>query len=65
MLSEEQIEKFQKLYLNSFGKEISRQDAVEQGVKLARLFQLVYKPITSDELRRLKKKRLLERHKTM
>ncbi len=42
MLSEEQIRKFQTLYKNRFGNEISRDEANEKGVKLIRLVELVY-----------------------
>ena len=57
MLSHEQITKFQVLYKNHFGKEISREEAYEQGVKLIRLVELVYKPMTEAEYQQLQKRR--------
>ena len=45
MLSDEQITKFQTLYKNHFGKEISREEAYGQGARLIRLMKLIYKPI--------------------
>ena len=57
MLSDEQITKFQALYKNRFGKEISREDAFEQGVKLLRLVELIYKPMTEKDLEILKQRR--------
>jgi len=57
MLSDEQIRKFQMLYKNRFGKEISREEAYEQGAKLIRLVELIYKPMTEDEYRKLQKRR--------
>jgi len=57
MLSDEQITKFQALYKNRFGKEISRKDAYEQGAKLIRLVELIYKPITEKDYRLLQKRR--------
>ena len=57
MLSNEQITKFQMLYRNRFGKEINRADAYEQGVKLVRLVELVYKPMTETEYWQLQKRR--------
>ncbi|OGZ08924.1 MAG: hypothetical protein A3D67_01520 [Candidatus Lloydbacteria bacterium RIFCSPHIGHO2_02_FULL_51_22] len=57
MLSDEQIRKFQDLYKARFGKEISREDAYEQGVKLMRLIQIVYKPMTKDEYEAVQKRR--------
>lgn len=57
MLSDEQITKFQTLYKNRFGKEISREEAFEQGVKLLRLVELIYKPMTEKDLELLKQRR--------
>lgn len=57
MLSDEQITKFQALYKNRFGKEISREEAFEQGAKLIRLVELIYKPITEKDYRLLQKRR--------
>ena len=57
MLSDEQITKFQALYKNRFGKEISREEAYEQGAKLIRLVELIYKPITENDYRLLQKRR--------
>jgi len=57
MLSDEQIKKFQTLYKNRFGKEISREDALEQGVKPIRLMELIYKPMTEKDLELLRARR--------
>jgi len=57
MLSDEQIKKFQILYKKHFGKEISREEAYEQGAKLIRLVELIYKPMTEDEYKQLQKRR--------
>lgn len=57
MLSDEQITKFQALYKNRFGKEISREEAFEQGAKLIRLVELIYKPMTEREYQHLQKRR--------
>ena len=57
MLSDKQIRKFQKLYKNRFGKKISREKAYEQGAKLIRLLELVYKPMTENEYRALQEYR--------
>ena len=54
MLSEEQIKKFQTLYKNRFGKKMSRKEAYEKGVKLVRLIELIYKPMTEKEYKRFK-----------
>ncbi len=57
MLSDEQIKKFQMLYKKRFGREISREEALEQGTKLLRLVELVYKPMTEDELKMVERRR--------
>jgi len=57
MLSKEQITKFQKLYKNRFGVKISREQAYEKGIKLIRLVELIYKPITKDDYQKLQKRR--------
>jgi hypothetical protein len=57
MLSDEQITKFQTLYKNRFGKEISREEAYEKGAKLIRLVELIYKPMTETEYRKLQERR--------
>lgn len=48
-LSDEHISQFQLLYKEHLGKEISKEDAYEQGVKLLRLVELIYKPLTRAE----------------
>ena len=56
-LSDSDIEKFQALYKEQFGKEISREDAYEQGIKLLRLMSIVYKPMTEQEYELIQKHR--------
>jgi len=57
MLSDEQITKYQTLYKNRFGKEISREEAYAQGVKLLRLIELTYLPMTEVEYQKLQERR--------
>lgn len=57
MITDEQITKYQTLYKNRFGKEISKEEACEQGIKLIRLVELVYKPITKEEFQELQQRR--------
>lgn len=57
MLTDERIKKFQLLWKNRFGKEISREEAYEKGAKLIRLIQLIYKPMTEKEYQQLQKRR--------
>lgn len=57
MLLNDQITKFQTLYKNRFGKDINREEAYEQGVKLIRLVELVYQPMTQAEYQKLQERR--------
>jgi len=57
MLSIEQVIEFQTLYKNRFGKEISQEEAYEKGVKLIRLVELIYKPMTEAEYKTVQKRR--------
>lgn len=57
MLSVEQVTKFQMLYKARFGKEISREEAFEQGIKLVRLIELIYHPMTETEFQKLQTRR--------
>ncbi len=56
MLSDKQVKKFQSLYKKRFGKEINKQDAYDQGLKLVRFLEIVYKPITKEEYKKYKEK---------
>lgn len=57
LLSEEQITKYQQLIKKRFNRDISREKAYEEGVKLLRLVELVYKPITEADLELVEKRR--------
>ena len=57
MLTDEQITKYQTLYKNRYGKEISREEAYEKGAKLIRLVELTYKPMTEAEYQELQERR--------
>ena len=57
VLSDEQIVSFQMLYKSKFGKEISRAEACEKGIKLIRLIELIWKPMTEVEYQQLQERR--------
>ena len=40
MLTEDQIKEFQQIYKNQFNKEISKEEALEQGTKLMTLMKI-------------------------
>lgn len=47
-LSREAIEEFKQIYKEECGKTISDAEALEMGLKLLRLFEIVYRPIPLD-----------------
>jgi len=57
LLTEAQITRFQELYENRFRKKISKKEALEKGIKLVRLMQIVYKPISKKDYQELQKRR--------
>lgn len=58
VFSDEQIEQFQQIYFNRYGKEISKEIAKEQASKLLQLLILIYKPMSIKEFEAIQKKRL-------
>ena len=59
VLSDADLERFQVIYREQFGKEISKEDAYEQGIKLLRLMAAVYKPITQKDFDFIQERRKL------
>lgn len=57
LLTSNQITRFQEIYQKRFGKKISREEALEKGIKLVRLMQIVYRPITKEEYKKLQARR--------
>lgn len=57
MLSDEMITKYQELVRERFNREISREEALENGTTLLRLVELIYKPMTGDEFKIVQKRR--------
>ena len=45
------------MYKKRFGKEITREEAYEKGVKLMRLVEIVYQPMTEAEYKQLQERR--------
>lgn len=48
-ISDKDIAEFQRLYRNRYGREISKEKAYEQGLKLLRLLKRIYKPMTEKQ----------------
>jgi hypothetical protein len=64
-LSDEKITKFQALYKQRFGVELPKEESAEQYVKLVRLVQLVYKPVTKEQHALLMDQRAAEQAKKL
>jgi hypothetical protein len=45
MLSKQAVMDYQKIYKQTFGEEISYEEAERQGIRLLRLFRIIYRPI--------------------
>ncbi len=58
VLTDADIAKFQALYRSEFGKEISAEQAYEQGIKLVRLMSAVYRPMTKEQFENIQKHRV-------
>lgn len=54
VLSDENIIDFQNLYKEHFGKDLSREEAYEQGMKLLSLVSIVYRPMTTEDFEKFK-----------
>ena len=50
MLTNEQVNNFKEIYKKNFGKDLSQGEALDKATRLARLFEIIYQPITQDEL---------------
>lgn len=48
MLTEKQVLKFQRIYKERFGKEISKKEAYEQGIKLVSLLQIIISDLPNE-----------------
>lgn len=55
LLSNEHILKFQLLYKEQFGLDISKETAYEECVNLLQLLQIIYKPMTKEEFEQTEK----------
>ena len=56
-LTDQQVTKFQALYKARFNQEISREKAYDMGIKLVRMMQIIYKPMTVADFEELQERR--------
>jgi hypothetical protein len=59
VLSDENIVDFQTLYKEHFGKDITKEEAYEQGMKLLSLISIVYRPMTSEDFEKFKARQVV------
>lgn len=57
ILTNQQIKKFQALYKARFHKDIDREKAYDMGIKLVRMMQIIYKPMTVADFEQLQERR--------
>lgn len=56
-MTDQQITKFQALYKARFHKDLDREKAYDMGIKLVRMMQIIYKPMTIADFERLQERR--------
>ncbi len=56
-LTNQQIIRFQAIYKTRFHKDLSKAEALEKGMKLVRMMQLIYKPMTESDYQKLQERR--------
>lgn len=57
MISKKSLEKFKKLYKDHFNIELSNEDTLEKAIKLRRMVEIIYKPITKEDYEKYLKRR--------
>lgn len=50
MLSDEAIAEYQKIYKKQYGKDLTKEEAIAQGIRLLNLFKIIYKPIPKERI---------------
>jgi len=55
MLTENQTTQFQEIYRKHFGKNVSKEEAQDKGIKLVNLMRVVYSPLSKEKFEELKR----------
>lgn len=55
MLTEDQITQFQEIYRKHFGKNVSKEEAQDKGIKLVNLMRVAYSPLSKEKFEKLKR----------
>jgi len=56
-LTDKDITKYQQIYKEYYGREISKDEAYEQGTSLLRLMELVYTPVKKADYDKIEEER--------
>jgi hypothetical protein len=56
-ITDEQLAKFKALYKKHFGEELTEQDALDKAIKLVRIMEIVYKPMTIERYNQVQESR--------
>lgn len=64
-ISEPRLDEFIKLFEKRFGRHLSHAEALEKGMKLVRLMEVVYQPIAKRDRLRLLVRKFIQRNGAM
>lgn len=56
-ISDKQLAKFKALYKSHFGEDLTPQDALDKAIKLVRMMEIVYKPMTVKQYQQVLERR--------
>ncbi len=62
-LSRDAIVEYQEIYKKVYGKDISYEQALEQGTKLLRLFEIIYHPVPKEWREKLQSDKIIKKTK--
>lgn len=56
-IPEEKIEELQRIYEKNYGIELSKEEAVERGREILEFMDLIYEPLTKQDLKNVRERR--------
>lgn len=56
-ITSERLTKFKALYKKHFGEDLTEQDALDKAIKLVRIMEIVYKPMTVEQYKQVQERR--------
>lgn len=55
-ISPEALEEFKRIYKKTFGKDLSEADTLDKATRALRLVELIYKPMTREDMEETQKR---------